>query len=108
MNKKEISTLEIDPMIMSILSYVGLLAVLPLIFPPKDTTTKFHARQGLALLIAEIITFAIGLIPILGWLVATLLSWLWIGLSIYGIFNVLVGRKRNIPIVQVFVDKIKI
>ena len=108
MAKKKISKVDIDPMIMSLFSYVSFLALLPLIWPPKDATTKFHAKQGLALFIAEVLTAIIGLVPLLGWFIAAILSWLWVGLSIYGIFNVLVGRKRRIPIVGEFVDKIKI
>ncbi|NQV11761.1 hypothetical protein HQ524_00205 [Candidatus Uhrbacteria bacterium] len=108
MAKKVNPPLEIDPLLMSLFSYVSFLAILPLIWPPKDATTKFHARQGLALFIAEMLTAIVGLVPLLGWFVAGLLGWLWVALSIYGIFNVLVGRKRRIPIVGMFVDKIKV
>jgi uncharacterized membrane protein len=60
---------------------------------------KFHANQQLALLIYWAIVWAIGLIPILGWIIAFFASLLGVAIVLIGIINVSNGYKKKLPLI---------
>ncbi|HEX4104051.1 MAG TPA: DUF4870 domain-containing protein [Candidatus Paceibacterota bacterium] len=89
---------------MAIFAYLWILIVIPFLTETrKEPFVKFHLKQGLALIIFDVIgwivAFAIGWIPVLGWLIV----WLWwivsLVLVIIGIVNVLNGQEKELPIV---------
>ena len=91
----------------AILSYIGILFLVPLLVCKNNPFAQFHAKQGLVLFIAEIITGMIMVIPILGWLVG-MIGWIiWTVLSIMGIINVLAGKQVPLPIIGKFAGKFK-
>lgn len=74
----------------------------------KDAYSMYYAKQGLVLFIGWVIAALIGLIPIVGQVLAIIL---YIGLFvlwIIGIVYSLSGREKSIPIVSVYADMIKI
>jgi len=77
----------------AILSYIGVLFLIPLLVAKNDEFAVFHAKQGMTLFIAEIITWVIALIPFIGWIIAPIAWIVWIVFSILGIVNVLKGEK---------------
>lgn len=89
---------------MSALAY--LLFFMPLIVVPDSEKGKFHANQGLTLLIASIaigiVSGFLGFIPFIGWLGA-ILGWLGGAactiLAIIGIINALNNEERKLPII---------
>ena len=91
---------------MAILAYLGILVVVPLVSDAKnDPFVKFHAKQGLVLLICEIAAWVVMIIPFLGLLIGWLL---WIGsivLVIMGIMNVVSGKMQELPIVGSYASK---
>lgn len=93
---------------LAILSYLGVLVLVPLLVEKKDEFVKFHTRQGLALFICEIATFAISWFPILGWILGYIAWILWVVLSIIGILNVLSGKKSSLPLVGGLAERFKI
>ncbi len=95
---------------MGILSYIGLLVLVP-IFAAKDSKfARFHANQGLVLVIAQaIVTTVLSIlaailahIPFIGWLLALLIR-LVIPVvyipSIIGIINAAKGQAKELPII---------
>ncbi len=84
-----------DEKLMAILSYIGLLFIVPLVLKPDDKFVKFHVKQGIILAI--------------GWMVGSVLyPFLGLGffvyvavlvLSIMGIMNVFKGESKDLPIV---------
>ena len=89
----------------AILSYIGILFLVPLLVCKDNAFAQFHAKQGLVLFIAEIATMLIAWIPILGWLVG-LVAWIvWLVLSIIGIINVVNGKQVPLPIIGKFAGK---
>ncbi len=92
-----------------ILSY--LLFFLPLISCPKSKTGRFHANQGLVLLITSvigqiivtIITSILHLISLGFWIVTSLISWGWaiviIALLVTGMMNANKGLKKPLPVI---------
>ncbi len=92
----------------AILSYIGILFLIPLLAAKDDQFAVFHAKQGMTLFIAEIITWGIALIPFIGWIIA-LIAWIvWIIFSILGIVNVLKGEKKELPLIGKYAKNWKI
>ena len=88
------------------LSYLGILVVVPLFFVDKnDPFVKFHAKQGLVILIGYILAVVgLGWIPVVGNLV-----WLVLGIaSIAGLIQSLQGKWWKIPVVGDIAAKFKI
>lgn len=97
-----------DNKLMGILSYIGVLCLIPLLTKKDDEFVFFHAKQGLVLFIAEVITAFVAAIPFIGWVIAPLASLLWIILSIVGIINVLGDKTKELPVLGKYAAKIKI
>ena len=97
-----------DDKLMGILSYIGVLCLIPLLTKKDDEFVFFHAKQGLVLCIVEIITAFIVSISFLGWIIGSMASLLWVALSIIGIINITNGEKKELPILGKYADKIKI
>ena len=89
---------------MSILAYIGILVLIP-IFAAKDSAyAKFHANQGLLLLIAEaavgLVFGLLGLIPYVG-VVFQILLWvcevIFCALSLIGLVNAVFDKAKELP-----------
>ncbi len=88
--------------IFAVLSYLGILVVVPLLAKKDSKFAMFHAKQGLVLLIA--------------WVIAWLLSFVFIGFildiilivfSIWGIVNAATGKWTKLPLVGDLAEKFK-
>lgn len=93
---------------MGILSYLGILVIIPLLFSKDDPFVKFHIKQGLVLVVCEAVLWVAmklfwPLMPIIGILQIALIV-----LSIIGIINVVQKKQKNIPLVGQYADKIKL
>ncbi len=98
---------KINPL--ALISYIGVLCLIPLFVEKKDEFVKFHTQQGLALFIAEIISgFIMFLIPVIGWALGYILNVIWVILAIVGIVNVLNGKKKELPLIGKFAKNFKI
>lgn len=98
---------------LSIISYIGALALIPYFVEKENKYVKYHAKQGLNLFILEMIaSIAIYFIGrIIGWRLSFITSILEtvanicaFALSIIGIINVCNGKAKELPIL----NKIKI
>lgn len=101
--------------VMALLSYIGLLFLVPLFGAPKSKFARFHANQGLVLSLAAVafgIVYGIlvSVLIAISWRLAfltSILGLLWIAypvLAIIGIVNALNGKAKELP----FIGKIKI
>ncbi|BBB31662.1 conserved hypothetical protein [Thermotomaculum hydrothermale] len=83
--------------LMAILSYFGIFALIPLFVEKEDEFIQFHAKQGTTLLIAEIVLsiafFIIGLIPILGCIVAVAEMLIFLALFVFHIIMMIKASK---------------
>lgn len=90
-------------LLMGILCYLGPLVIIPLIVAKDDPFVKFHAKQGLVLLVIEIIIYALGMFlwPLffMWWYLAQLLNLAVFVLSIVGIVNVANRKEAELPVV---------
>lgn len=80
-----------------------LLFFLPLVTAPESKYGKFHANQGLILLILGIAgNFILGIIPIIGWLLVPLFGAFVLILGIMGMINGFNGRTKELPLIGKF------
>ena len=71
----------------------------------KDSAfVKFHMQQSLTLLVFAIALSVVGIIPILGWLIAFLGGILSLILFIIGIINALGGEEKELPIIGKYAE----
>lgn len=90
-----------DVKVMAALAYFGILFFLPLVTHPNSRFGKFHANQGLLLLIYSMVGSTVSaIIPVLGWFIL----WPIIGISslvffIMGIVNALGNKTSRLPLI---------
>lgn len=76
---------------------------LPLIAAPESKFAKFHANQGLLLLILGVAgNLILGMIPILGWLLMVPFGILVLILGIMGLMNGFGGKVKELPMIGKF------
>lgn len=109
-DKKDIE----DNKVMAILSYIGLLFLVPLLAAKDSKFARYHTNQGLVLFIADLIVGAavsvvgavLAFIPVLGWIVASLVSLAAgiaiLALMIIGIINAANGKAKELPVIGKF------
>ena len=68
----------------------------------KSDFARYHAKQGLALLIADIIIWVIATIPFIGWIIGYILWVLLVILMIVGIINAVNGNMNPLPVIGGF------
>ncbi len=96
-----------DEKIMAALSYIWILFLVPLILKKDNKFCMFHVKQGIILFIFEIIVYALGMIPVLGWFIfAPLGTIIALILAVLGVVNALQGREWKMPYLHRFVEKL--
>lgn len=116
LNNTADTTADFDPQdiannkVMGVLSYLGILCLIP-IFAAKDSKfARFHANQGLILCIANIawsiVSRIVGsILTAISWrlgfisTILSLLSLVFLILAIIGIVNVVNGKAKELPII---------
>ena len=91
-------------MIMGILAYIGFLVLIPFFVSKNDPTVKFHVKQGLVLLVIEVVVWIIGMMFWSYFINSPmqLLNIVVLVLSILGIVNVVQGKEKMLPLVGQF------
>lgn len=89
-----------DDKLWAVLSYLGVLCLIPLLVKKESEFVQFHAKQGLIILIGWVISW----FPVLGWIIGILMF----VFSIMGIMQVLSMKKEKLPIVGDLAEKINI
>jgi uncharacterized membrane protein len=103
-----------DRTIMLVLSYLGILALIPFLAKKDDPEIQWHAKNGMALFFAEVVWVIIRIalifihIPLLGCGMFAVSCIVWIGfltLSIICIVKAVGGQRFRIPIITDFAEK---
>ncbi len=86
------------------ISYLGILVIIPILLQRENRYTKFHIKQGVALLIVSIVwNFVWFVVPSIGWIGwSAILIW-----TVLGIFNALTGRTKPLPLLNAIAEKIR-
>lgn len=92
--------------VFAILSYIGILFILPLICCKDSAYARFHANQGFLVfciaLIGSIISIVFGFVPVIRWimlLVAWLIYIVALVYAILGIISAAQGNMKPLPII---------
>lgn len=94
---------------MAVICYLGILVLIPLLTDAKnDSFVKFHIKQGLVLLILEVIVSIFWVIPVLGWILGAIGSAILLVLTIMGIVNSASGKEEKLPLVGQYAENFKI
>lgn len=89
--------------LLAALSYLWILAVIPFTIGQHKPFVRRHAKQGLALFIAESVIMAVGWFPLLGWVVL-FFGWMFaVVVSLIGIAHALAGRAYSIPFLNRYI-----
>ena len=106
-----------DRTLMVVLSYLWILALIPLLTKKDDPEVQWHAKNGLALLGAEIVCWIVfmilgfalrGILATLGCGLAVLECVVWIGFLVIRIMCIVKGvngQRFRIPVISDFVEK---
>lgn len=89
------------------LSYVGILCLVPLLLKKDSKFAQEHAKQGFILFLFEIAVAVLGMVPIIGWMfIGPVGSLLALILAIVGIVNVFQGKFWEIPVLGAYRKKV--
>ena len=89
--------------VMAVLSYIGILALIPFLAAKESPYAQFHAKQGLTLFIVEIVysvlSVILAFIPVVGLIVSGVIGLCVFVLVILGIVNAVQGQAKELPII---------
>jgi len=85
--------------LMGILSYIGPLVIISYLAAKDDPFVKFHIRQGLVLLVIEVVVWILGMILWPLWFLLNVINIVVLVLAIIGIVNVTKNQQKNLPLV---------
>jgi uncharacterized membrane protein len=104
-----------DRTLMVVLSYLGLLALIPYLTKKEDPDVHWHAKNGVGLLILDVVVWVVLFIlqmifrnSVVGCGFATISCVVWIGilvLHIYCLIQGVGGKRPRIPVVTDFAEK---
>lgn len=106
-----------DRTLMIVLAYLWILALIPLLTKKEDRDVQWHAKNGLAILGAEIviwIVFWVASFALRGWLatlgcgLAVIQCVVWIGFLVIRIMCIVKGvggQRFRVPVISDFADK---
>lgn len=97
----------------SILAYLHILVLIPLVAMKESPFTQYHAKVGLNLLLlhlaaevaGSIVTSLVGWIPVIGWIIGIafgLLNFVLWCVNIFGIVSAVQGKARELTILEAF------
>lgn len=87
---------------LAVLCYFGIFLLIPFLMKQDSQFVRYHANQGLILLIFYIICGVILIIPILGWIVSIVGYLFSFVCLIMGVVNVLGGKMKPMPLIGKF------
>ncbi len=84
---------------MGVLSYLGILVIIPFLMAKDDPFVKFHVKQGLVLALIGLAAWFIGMNMWSMWSLIQIVNLGVVILSIIGIVNVVGGHQKEIPLI---------
>ena len=85
--------------LLAAISYIGILFLVPLLAAKDDAFARYHANQGLVLFLVGIALGIIGVIPVVGTIIALVGGLATFVFAILGIINALKGEMKPLPLI---------
>lgn len=92
--------------VVAAMSYLGILALVPLVLGRVDPFIRFHARQGVILWIWEVLAVFGLVVPVIGRVFFQVSGLICFVLSVLGLIAVFLGRAWRFPFVGQLADKL--
>lgn len=86
--------------VMAVLAYI--IFLIPLLAAKESPFARYHTNQGLVLFLAGIAVMFVGIIPIIGWLIALIAPLFITILAVIGIINAAGGKAKELPVIGKF------
>ena len=83
----------------SMLAYLPLLFLIPLLTRKESPFAQFHTNQGILLLVFQLVALMVRLIPYIGKFACAVLLAVSAAMCIYGIINAARGKAKELPFV---------
>ena len=87
--------------VMAILAYLGILVLIPIFCAKESKFARFHANQGLILLICVVLCAILSNVPVIKWF-TWILELAIAVLIIVGILNAAKGKAKRLPVIGSF------
>jgi len=102
-----------DRQIMMVISYLGPLGIIPLLMKNEDREVQWHAKNGLAIFVAEVILVIVlsllgNYIPGMGCITGPIFCVIplaFLAVTIFAIVKATQGQRLRLPFVSDFADK---
>ena len=88
------------------MSYLSVLILIPLLRRNEDPFIKYHLKQGVILLLMWVLIPYVLIIPLLGWILGSILLATTIILWVIAITNVIRGVEAPLPVIGKPIEKI--
>lgn len=89
---------------LAVLSYLGVLCLVPLFLKRDSNFAQFHAKQGLLLFVVELVGWIIFQIPVIGWALGLFVF----ALVLMGVYNAWEGKYWEMPILGKYTEKLNL
>lgn len=100
-----------DNKVIFVLSYLGILFFLPLVVCPESSEGKFHANQGLSLLIVSVAgSIALSILTAIIWVLGFITGFFGLAmfiLMVIGMVNAANGKQEPLPVIGTMFNIIK-
>ena len=94
--------------VMGILAYLGPLIIVSYLMANSNPFVKFHIKQGLVLVIIELVVYVVGMFTWMLWPLWQLINLGVLILAIIGIVNVVQKQEKELPLVGNFAKSFNI
>ncbi len=97
-----------DKKAIALLSYIGILFLIPFFVAKSNPFVKFHIKQGVTLFIVNLIVGAILIIINISWIAGLVTFFTFFVFTTIGIINVLTEKTKPLPLIGKYADFWKI
>jgi len=90
----------------ALISYITFLCIVALALKKDNRFAVYHAKQGLVIFVLEVVVMILSVIPVLGSVIQYAGFIVFALLSLWCIFQVLLGNYPRVPVISEIADKI--
>ena len=85
--------------VLALFCYLSMAVILPLVAQPNSAFIRYHANQGIVLILFTLCASVVSIIPILGWIVTGVCYIFAFICTIIGIVHACKGQKKPLPLI---------
>lgn len=94
--------------VMAALSYLGILILIPFFVKKNDPFVHFHLKQGVVLLVPELIVYVASGMMYFMWPIWNIVWLALLGFTIVGVLNALTKKEKALPFIGQYASRINL